>query len=60
VVPEKVTIEAPQSVAIDFVAALPAVTDRQMQAAECCEVLSSLPEVAPPLRTHLRHQVLLN
>lgn len=60
VVPQKVTIEAPQWVAIDLLAVLPSLADIQIEAAAAWEAVSSLPELVPPLRTHLLHQVLLN
>jgi hypothetical protein len=60
VLPQKVTIEAPQWVAIDFLAVLPSFADGQLEAAASWEALPSLFDLAPPLRTHLLHQVLLN
>jgi hypothetical protein len=55
-----VTIEAPQRMAFDLLAVLLSLADRQIEAAASWETLSSLSELAPPLRTHLLHQVLLN
>jgi len=60
VVPQKVTIEAPQWVAIDLLAVLPSLADRQIEIAASWEALPSLFDLAPPLRPHLLHQVLLN
>lgn len=60
VVPEKVTIEAPQWVAIDLLAVLPSLSERQIEAATSWEALLAQSDLAPPLRIHLLHQVLLN
>jgi hypothetical protein len=60
VVPQKVTIEAPQWIAIDLLAVLPSPSDRQIEAAASWEALLSPSDLAPPLRTHLLHQVFLN
>jgi len=60
VVPQKVQIEAPQWVAIDLLAVVPSLADRQVEAAASWEAASSLPDLVLPLRTHLLHQVLLN
>jgi hypothetical protein len=59
-VPSKVTIEAPQWVAIDLMAVLPSLSDRQLEAAASWEASFSSSDLAPPLRIHLMHQVLLN
>ncbi|HEY2413326.1 MAG TPA: hypothetical protein VGI40_13835 [Pirellulaceae bacterium] len=60
VVPQKVTIEAPQWVAIDALAVVPSLSDRQIEVAASWEALPSPSDLAPPLRTHLMHQVFLN
>jgi hypothetical protein len=60
IVPQKVKIEAPQSVAIDLLPVLPPLSDRQIETAASWEAVSSPSDLAPPLRTHLLHQVLLN
>jgi hypothetical protein len=60
VAPQKVTIEAPQWVAVELAAVLPSLADHQLAAASPREAASRLPDAAPPLRTHLLHQVLLN
>ena len=60
VVPQKVKVEAPQSTTMDLLATLPSLAEHQIEAASFRETISSLPDWAPPLRTHLLHQVLLN
>jgi hypothetical protein len=60
VVPQKVTVEAPDRVAIDVLAVLPSLADCQIEAAVCWEGITSPTDLAPPMRTHLLHQVLLN
>ncbi len=60
ILPQKVKIEAPQWVAIDWLAVLPSLADCQIGARPSCEALASLPHPVLPLRTHLWHQVLLN
>jgi hypothetical protein len=60
VIPQRVKIEAPQRVAIDLLAVLPSLADRQLEVASSWEFISPLSDWLPPLRTHLLHQVLLN
>lgn len=60
VVPQKVSVEAPQWVAVELLAALPSLSDSQLNAAACWDAVSTPPDLAPPLRIHLLHQVLLN
>jgi len=60
VVPQRVKVEVPQGIAIDLVAVLPSFADRQIETAASWQAGWSLPDLAPPLRTHLLHQVLLN
>jgi hypothetical protein len=60
ILPQKVKVDAPQSITLDLLAVLPSLADRQIEAASSWETVSSLPDWAPPLRTHLLHQVLLN
>jgi len=59
-VPQKVIIEAPQSIAFDLLAVLPSLAGRQMEMAAPWQGVTSPSDWAPPLRTHLLHQVLLN
>jgi len=60
VLPQRVQIEAPQWVAIDLLAVLPSLAECPLEVGSSREVLTLLPDWAPPLRTHLLHQVLLN
>jgi hypothetical protein len=60
VAPQKVKVEAPQWITIDVLAVLPSLASGQIEAASSREAVSSLPDLVPPLRTHLLHQVLLN
>src|SRR6267142_2333810 len=59
-VPQKVQIDAPQTVALfDLIAAVPAVADVQAALARFWALGCSPQESAPPLRLHLLHQLLL-
>jgi len=60
VVPPKVQIEAPQFLAIDLNAVLPSLADDSLAAASSGPAFAFPLDLAPPLRTHLLHQVLLN
>jgi len=60
VVPQKVKVEAPQWVAVDLLAVLPLLADQAIGTAGSCEAGWSSPDLVPPVRTHLLHQVLLN
>jgi hypothetical protein len=60
VVPQKVQIAAPQWVAMDLAAVLPTLADYSLKAASTWQAASLLPDVEPPLRMYLLHQVLLN
>ena len=60
VLSQKVKVEAPKWITIEYLAVLPTLADGQLEAATSWRVLSSLPNVGPPLRLHLLHQVLLN
>jgi len=60
IVPQKVTIEAPQSIAMDLLAVLPSLAARALETTASHEAGCPLPDLVPPLRTHLLHQVLLN
>jgi hypothetical protein len=60
VVPHKVKVEAPHWIGMDLPAVLPSLANHELEAASFCQFLSPLPDWAPPLRTHLLHQVLLN
>jgi hypothetical protein len=60
VVPQKVTVQAPEWVGIDLVAVLPSLAEHGMGTAASWEAGWSAPDLAPPLRRHLLHQVLLN
>src|SRR4051812_64926 len=57
---DEVKIEAPQWVSIDLLAILPSVASRHLEAPLSWEAASSLTDWAPPVRTHLLHQVLLS
>ena len=60
VVPQKLKVVAPQWVAMDIVAVLPLLAGESIETAPSWEAVSSPNDLAPPLRTHLLHQVLLN
>jgi len=60
VVPQKLTVEAPQWASFDVLAVLPSLADHRIDASATWELGWSPPDVVPPLRTHLLHQVLLN
>src|SRR5262245_13696025 len=53
--PQKVKVEVPQGIAIDVLAVLPSHADRQIEAAASWQAGWSLPDLGPPLRTHLLH-----
>ena len=60
VAPQKVRIAAPQAVGFDVLAVPQSLSDHGLQAAVFWGPGRSPPDWAPPLRTHLVHQVLLN
>lgn len=61
VLPDKVQIEAPRSIAsFDLVATLPQLADAQIASATWSHVGDSPHGALPPLRLHLLHQLLLN
>jgi hypothetical protein len=59
VVPQKVKVEAPQHIAIDMAAVLPSLAGESVEVTAAWKALSSPNHLAPPLRAHLLHQVLL-
>jgi hypothetical protein len=61
VVPQKVKVEAPQSIeSFESVAVLPSLAGSPVEPAPSWKAGWSPPDLVPPLRTHLLHQVLLN
>jgi hypothetical protein len=60
IVPQKVIVEAPQCIAFDLLAVLPSLAGRQMEVAASWQGITSPSDTAPPVRTHLLHQVFLN
>lgn len=60
VVPQKVHVAPPHWTPIDLVAVLPSLADHQLDVTPFLTSAPPLLDAAPPLRTHLLHQVLLN
>lgn len=60
VVPQKVKVEAPQWITVDLLAVLPSLAGGQIEGPSSWQAISWPPDLVPPLRTHLLHQVLLN
>src|SRR4051812_10831753 len=60
VVPQKVKVEAPDWITMGLLAVLPSLADQQCESAPAWRADWFPPDLVPPLRTHLLHQVFLN